>query len=94
MRRSQPSARCSGLARPALAAIQPIGVRAEAMLPECHQELADIPLDGGRLGRSRKFQHPVVQFATRIAGIEEDTKAPKSRFSFLPGALRSATTTT
>jgi Flp pilus assembly CpaE family ATPase len=71
-----------------------LGVPVKAMLPECHQDFADHLLDGERLGQSRKFQKHVVQLAASIGGVEKEAQTQKTRFSFLPGALRSATTTT
>ena len=71
-----------------------LGVRVEVTLPEARKDFADASRDGKRLGESRAFQKHVAQFAASIAGVEKNTQSPKSRFSFLPGALRRATTTT
>jgi Flp pilus assembly CpaE family ATPase len=69
-----------------------IGVRVDAMLPDCRKDFEDSFLDGKRLGESRKFHKHVAQMAARIAGIEGEIQPPKTRFSFLPGALRSEIT--
>ena len=71
-----------------------LGLRVEILLPETRGDFSDASRDGKRLGESRAFQKHVAQFAARIAGVEKDTQPPKPRFSFLPGALRRATSTT
>jgi Flp pilus assembly CpaE family ATPase len=73
-----------------------LGLRVEAMLPDAHKDFLHASLDGKRLGESRAFQQQIARFAARIVGPEpeNDTRPPKARFSFLPGALRGATTTT
>ena len=71
-----------------------LGVPVDSMLPECRRDFEDSFLKGKRLGESRKFQKHMAQLAARIAGAEaaKDSQTPKSRFSFLPGVLRRATT--
>jgi Flp pilus assembly CpaE family ATPase len=71
-----------------------LGAPVHAMLPECRRDFESSFLDGKRLGESRKFQKCMAQLAARIAGVEVDkgTQAPKSRFPFFSGALRSAST--
>ena len=69
-----------------------LGVSVDSMLPECRRDFEDSVLNGKRLGESRKFQKQVAHLAARIAGVDTDVPAPKPRFSFLPGALRRATT--
>ena len=71
-----------------------LGVRVEAMLPEAHKDFAHASLDGKRLGESRTFQQQVAQFAARIVDPEKELQPPTTRFPFLRGALRGATTTT
>jgi Flp pilus assembly CpaE family ATPase len=73
-----------------------LGVRVEIMLPETRADFSDASLDGKRLGESRVFQKHIAQFAASIAGVDvdKDAQPPKNRFSFLPGALARATTTT
>ena len=68
-----------------------LGVPVEAMLPECRRDFEDSALNGKRLGESRKFQKHMADLAARIAGLDKNPQAPKSRFSFLTGALRGAT---
>jgi hypothetical protein len=65
----------------------------EIMLPETRADFAHAALDGKRLGESRPFQKHVAEFAASIAGVKKETQSPKTLFSFLPGALRRATTT-
>ena len=69
-----------------------LGAAVEAMLPECRKDFEESFQNGKRLGESRKFQNHIAQLAAGIAGVAKDTQAPKPRFSFLPGALRRATT--
>jgi Flp pilus assembly CpaE family ATPase len=71
-----------------------LGAPAHAMVPECRRDFESSFLDGKRLGESRKFQKHMAQLAARIAGVEveKDPQAPKPRFPFLSGALRSAST--
>jgi Flp pilus assembly CpaE family ATPase len=71
-----------------------LGAPVHAMLPECRRDFESSFLDGKRLGESRKFQKHMAELAARIAGAEvnRDTPAPKSRFPFFAGALRSAST--
>ncbi len=63
----------------------------EAMLPECRRDFEDSALNGKRLGESRKFQKHMADLAAGIAGLDKNPQTPKSRFSFLTGALRGAT---
>ena len=71
-----------------------LGAPVHAMLPECRRDFEGSFLDGKRLGESRKFQKHMAQLAAMIAGGEVDkgTQAPKPRFPFFLGALRSAST--
>ena len=46
-----------------------LGVRVEAMLPECHQDFMDSMLHEKRLGQSREFQKQVAQLAAGISEI-------------------------
>ena len=69
-----------------------LGAPVEAMLPECRKDFEESFQNGKRLGESRKFQNHIAQLAAGIAGVGKDTQTPKPRFSFLPGALRRATT--
>jgi Flp pilus assembly CpaE family ATPase len=69
-----------------------LGAPVEAMLPECRKDFEVSFQNGKRLGESRKFQNHIAQLAAGIAGVGKDTQTPKPRFSFLPGALRRATT--
>jgi hypothetical protein len=62
------------------------------MLPECRKDFEVSFQNGKRLGQSRTFQKHIAQLAAAIAGVAKDTQTPKPRFSFLPGALRRATT--
>ena len=71
-----------------------LGLRVEIMLPESRGDFANAALDGKRLGESRPFQKHVAEFAASIAGVKQDIQPPKTLFSFLPGALRRATTAT
>jgi Flp pilus assembly CpaE family ATPase len=71
-----------------------LGAPVKAMLPECYQDFADHALEGERLGQSRKFQKHVALLAASIAGVEKEAQTRKTLFSFLPGGLRSAATTT
>ncbi len=73
-----------------------LGAPIHAMLPECRRDFEGSFLDGKRLGESRKFKKHMAQLAARIAGgeVEQGTQAPKPRFPFLSGALRSASTGT
>ena len=71
-----------------------LGAPVHAMLPECRRDFEGSFLDGKRLGESRKFQKHMAQLAARIAGgeVEKGTQAPKPRFPFFSGVLRSAST--
>jgi Flp pilus assembly CpaE family ATPase len=69
-----------------------LGAPVEAMVPECRKDFEDSSQNGKWLGQSRKFQKHIAQLAAGIAGVGKDTQAPKPRFSFLPEALRRATT--
>lgn len=71
-----------------------LGLRMEIMLPESHGDFSNAAMDGKRLGESRTFLKQITQFAAGITGIKTDTQTPKPLFSFLPGPLRRATTTT
>ena len=71
-----------------------LSLRVEISLPETRGDFSDAALEGKRLGESRAFQKRVAEFAASIAGVKKDVQPPKARFSFLPGALRRATTTT
>jgi Flp pilus assembly CpaE family ATPase len=71
-----------------------LGVSVAAILPDCGQDFEESMENGKRLGESRKFQKHLAQFAAGIAGAGKpaDTPAPKRKFPFLSGVLRSATT--
>jgi Flp pilus assembly CpaE family ATPase len=69
-----------------------LGAPVVATLPECRKDFEDSFQNGKRLGESRKFQNHIAQLAAAIAGVAKDTQTPKPRFSFLPGALKRATT--
>ena len=69
-----------------------LGAPVEAILPESRKDFERSFQNGRWLGESRKFQSHIAQLAAGIAGVAKDTPAPKPRFSFLPEALRRATT--
>jgi Flp pilus assembly CpaE family ATPase len=71
-----------------------LGVHVETVLPDARKDFAHASLDGKRLGESHAFQQQVAQLAARIVDPTKATQPPKTRFPFLRGVLRGATTTT
>jgi pilus assembly protein CpaE len=71
-----------------------LGVPVDSMLSECRRDFEDSFQNDKRLGESRKLQRQVAQLVHGISGVEvnKDPQTPKSRFSFLTGVLRGATT--
>jgi Flp pilus assembly CpaE family ATPase len=68
-----------------------LGVRVEAMLPECNEDFANSLLDGKRLGESRKFQKHLTQLAAGNTGAGKEEPVKKDRFPLLMRAFRNAT---
>lgn len=67
-----------------------LGIPVAAILPECRQDFEDSALDGKLLGKSRKFQKLIAEFADGIAG-RKGAAEKKSYVPFLMGAFRNAT---
>jgi len=71
-----------------------LGAQVDLVLPDARKDFAHSAQDGKRLGESRAFQQEVARFAARIVDPAKEAPQPKTRFPFLRGVLRGATTTT